>query len=155
MKHFLKFSGLALLFVLITSFQGCLLTQTPKETLPPITQTGANTFGCYVNGKLWLPKGYKGTSSNLDLSYDPTFMGGAFNIGTYRVDNNLTQYIIIASDSLSKTGTYYLSPKGRFLCYYNIFDNNNKGCFYDDYSVVQRSGHITITRLDVQNAIAS
>jgi hypothetical protein len=31
----------------------------PKKTyeLPPITTTGANTFGCYVNGKLWLPGG--------------------------------------------------------------------------------------------------
>jgi len=25
--------------------------------LPPITTTGANTFGCLVNGEVWLPKG--------------------------------------------------------------------------------------------------
>jgi hypothetical protein len=28
-----------------------------KEQLPAITQTGANTFGCYVNGEIFLPRG--------------------------------------------------------------------------------------------------
>ena len=27
----------------------------PAQVLPPITQTGANTFGCKVNGKIWVP----------------------------------------------------------------------------------------------------
>lgn len=35
------------------------------DTLPAITQTGANTFGCMVNGKVWVPR--------IDLrSFDPT-----------------------------------------------------------------------------------
>jgi hypothetical protein len=29
--------------------------------LPPITQTGANTFGCKVNGKVWVPRVPYGT----------------------------------------------------------------------------------------------
>jgi hypothetical protein len=28
---------------------------TPELQLPPITETGANTFACKVNGKVWLP----------------------------------------------------------------------------------------------------
>ncbi len=28
---------------------------TPSVTLPPITETGANTFGCKINGQVWLP----------------------------------------------------------------------------------------------------
>ncbi len=28
----------------------------PKDDLPPITHTGANTFGCLVDGKLFKPK---------------------------------------------------------------------------------------------------
>ena len=27
----------------------------PPDTLPPITQTGANTFGCKINGQVWVP----------------------------------------------------------------------------------------------------
>ncbi len=35
------------------------------NVLPPITQTGANTFGCLVNGKVWVP--------HIDVrSFDPT-----------------------------------------------------------------------------------
>ena len=28
-----------------------------QPKLPPITTTGENTFGCLINGELWLPKG--------------------------------------------------------------------------------------------------
>ena len=37
----------------------CKKTKTESESpdqLPPITQTGANTFGCLINGNVWLPK---------------------------------------------------------------------------------------------------
>ena len=27
----------------------------PSNNLPPITQTGANTFGCKINGQVWVP----------------------------------------------------------------------------------------------------
>lgn len=27
----------------------------PSNVLPPITQTGANTFGCKINGQVWVP----------------------------------------------------------------------------------------------------
>lgn len=35
-------------------------------TLPPITQTGANTFGCYVDGKLLIPRDGTGTIGGPD-----------------------------------------------------------------------------------------
>jgi hypothetical protein len=44
---------------------------TPKtelEKLPPATQTGANTAGCLINGKAFLPKGYY-PSGNLSCNY--------------------------------------------------------------------------------------
>jgi hypothetical protein len=31
-------------------------TETPADQLPPITQTGANTAGCIINGKVLIPK---------------------------------------------------------------------------------------------------
>lgn len=38
----------------------------PADKLPPATMTGANTFGCLVNGEVWLPH----TGSIWDLSLD-------------------------------------------------------------------------------------
>ena len=55
----------------------------PEASLPPATQTGANTFGCLVNGQVWTPKGNNG-SSNYSVSYDPTYRKGTLNVGTYR-----------------------------------------------------------------------
>lgn len=33
----------------------CCKDKNPEPELPPVTTTGANTFGCKVNGKVWLP----------------------------------------------------------------------------------------------------
>jgi hypothetical protein len=45
---------LTCLFILLLSFFSC-KKSTPSVTLPPITETGANSFGCKVNGKDWVP----------------------------------------------------------------------------------------------------
>ena len=39
-------------------FAGCDCNKSgsnPVDVLPPITQTGANTFGCKINGHVWVP----------------------------------------------------------------------------------------------------
>ncbi|MEQ8704857.1 MAG: hypothetical protein RIC19_13100 [Phaeodactylibacter sp.] len=42
-----------------------------EETLPEMTTTGENTFGCLVNGEVWRPKGgpYFGLDAQLSFSY--------------------------------------------------------------------------------------
>ncbi|MBS1947911.1 MAG: hypothetical protein JST47_09105 [Bacteroidetes bacterium] len=41
---------------LLSLVDGCSCKKSVAEPqLPPITQTGANTFGCKVNGKVWVP----------------------------------------------------------------------------------------------------
>lgn len=40
-----------LLFILIISCK----KSAPSQALPPITESGQNTFGCNVNGKVWIP----------------------------------------------------------------------------------------------------
>jgi hypothetical protein len=52
-----------LLFIALTLVLGCCSDDDSKsaseiDKLPPATQTGANTAGCLVNGKAFLPKGY-------------------------------------------------------------------------------------------------
>lgn len=55
LKHY-SFILSALCFLLVTSMK-CKKDYIEKNELPPITQTGANTFGCYVNGEIFLPRG--------------------------------------------------------------------------------------------------
>lgn len=45
---------LALILLLLLSAASCKKNKI-KDPLPPATQTGANTMGCYVNEKPWLP----------------------------------------------------------------------------------------------------
>ena len=69
----------------------------PLSQLPPATQTGANTFGCLVNGQPWLPSGNNGGPNSVAL-YDPGIdkPGGAqVNIKAYRLaatDTYITLY---------------------------------------------------------------
>jgi hypothetical protein len=143
------FSVLAL--IILCTYSGCgLLSPSPKETLPPATQTGANTFGCYVNGKLWVPKGYNGTS-NLDLSYDPTFKGGTFNLSTYRIVSDNKQDILIGAYSLASVGNYNFNAKGSPIA---LFYDRKTLCSYDNPQDYLK-GSLIITKLDISLGIAS
>ena len=46
---------------------------TEEEKLPPITEEGANTFGCLVDGEVWLPKGGNPLNPNFDVYYDEEY----------------------------------------------------------------------------------
>jgi hypothetical protein len=143
MKIFLIISILALFA--LCSFPGCGVLPTPKEVLPAATQTGANTFGCLVNGKVWLPKGNNGTS-NLSPSYDPNFNGKIiFDISTYRIlSDNDRQYLGIGIVGLDTTRTYLVNDTIGFARF------SRDQCNYMNYnSTVYRKGSIIITKLSL------
>lgn len=61
---------LAFCFLLTTGMQCKKSSETPKEVLPAETQTGKGTFGCLVNGEVWLPKGnfpYSGLTATIQF----------------------------------------------------------------------------------------
>ncbi|MEJ7914030.1 MAG: hypothetical protein WKF70_12800 [Chitinophagaceae bacterium] len=57
-----------LLLTVLFSFQ-CRKSKSELEQLPPATQTGAETFGCLVNGKAFKPKGSPFGGPILSASY--------------------------------------------------------------------------------------
>ena len=67
----------------------------PEPTLPEATMTGANTFGCYINGKLWLPKGnynYPAFGSKSYITAWERFSFGVQNID-YEYGSGVHTYI--------------------------------------------------------------
>ena len=50
----------SLLFLTILSGSNCKKSSTTEDQLPPETTTGAMTFGCKVDGKVFVPKDGKG-----------------------------------------------------------------------------------------------
>jgi hypothetical protein len=120
----------------------------PVDQLPAATQTGANTIGCLVNGQVWTPAGYNG-SSNYTVSYDPAFKLGTLNIAAYRYANSQAKQELIGvfSDSLlPSTGRYKLRTSGYHGA---VFANGPTGCFYNSTGAADYCrGELIITRLD-------
>jgi hypothetical protein len=119
----------------------------PVDQLPAITQTGANTFGCLLNGQAWTPKGNNGTS-NYRVSFDPTYDGGTFDLRTYRyygTTDQEVQDIILYTNNLSTIGTYPFSNRHRTRV---SFVESKVNCFYKSYDSlnVYSVGNLTITR---------
>ena len=85
------------------------IPKTELEKLPPITQTGANTFGCLVDGVAWLPNGTKPQNGgpNIQVYVDPTFQGGAFYITGHQY-NGAYQFVSFGSYKCTSSG-YFIS----------------------------------------------
>ena len=128
----------------------------PLKQLPPATQTGANTFGCLLNGQAWTPNGRDGTfgASNYTVYYDPTYRKGTLNISTYRYlsEDDDKQIIGIYSDSLTAPGTYPLN-----IPYHQeaLFQDRKTDCYSQQSSSHYRNGTLTITKLDLNLGIIS
>src|SRR5690606_8617632 len=107
--------------------------------LPPISMVGSNTFGCYVNGELWLPKGRGGGSLpiSVDMSVDNfiAVLAGNRDSGIHLVINDSTGI---------KTNKNYMLNKHpyHYSTYYKI--DEGISCDYDN--VV--SGSMTISKLE-------
>jgi len=132
-----------------------------EEQLPPITQTGANTFGCLINGKVWLPKGWDGQFPNSRITIDPTYVDGDLTVRTYRMDGDFRYSITLSSDSIKNTGIYQIKSFSRCKFVYGkhardlsisycSVDNGNGGG--DPNNI---SGYLKITRYDLANRIFS
>ena len=137
--------SLAFLFMLL-SLDGCLLFPDPKETLPPATQTGANTFGFLLNGQVWVPKGNDGYP-NLSPYYDPNFNGQPeFDISCYRyVSTSERQAVGFFLRGISKVGIYHVM-KGDSVS--TAFFSAKCNYIYFDTTVYRR-GSIQITKFNL------
>jgi len=45
------------------------IAEEPPYELPPITQEGANTFGCLINGEVWIPGSSDSKIKTIDARY--------------------------------------------------------------------------------------
>ena len=143
-----------LLLAALLSLSQCKKTDAdPASQLPPATQTGANTFGCLVNGQPWTPKGYNGTS-NYSVSYDSGLNGGVFDLAVYRYDTGSSkeQYMYLYANQAAKAGTYSLQSARRTIA---LFEDDRTNCSWrsNDTVTTHCRGTLTITRLDLQAGI--
>lgn len=122
----------------------------PISQLPPATQTGANTFGCLLDGQVFIPGG--GTNP-LDCVYQ--FVNGGYYFalqGNKRdSDNNLLRISIGTINlQIAQNNIYQLKEQQ---------DGNSVGRFsvngLPSYTSSNYTGELKITKLDTQNQIVS
>ena len=129
---------------------------TELEKLPPITQTGANTFGCLVDGKAWLPNGSKPQigGPNIQVYVDPTFQGGRFSITGHQY-NNFQSKVSFGSANCTSAGYFDLALPVNGIDY-NRFKNNVNTCEYSSFDLgTYRRGFFNISRYDLNNGVFS
>ena len=151
MKKILLLLTLSILFACCNKDDNPTPTPTPVSQLPPETQTGANTFGCLLDGQVFKP-GTTG-SNPLDCVYQFVDGGYYFSLQANKRDasNNLialgcsTQKLEIAEGQ-----TYILKER---------IDGNSYGKYFLNieftYTSLINNGEMKITKLDLINKIVS
>ena len=110
-------------------------------TLPPVTTSGKNTFGCKYNGSYWMPVPYKTQSVD--------FGNGQLIIQYKKYGNNLRSTITISSfdNIVLSEGKYYFNDQFQASCLDT--DNTINYTLFNDYCFID------IIKLDSINNIIS
>lgn len=115
------------------------------EKLTPETQTGANTFSCKINGKVYIPENDFSVKAISVAFYNNTDFEVGANGTQYDPPRNLSIHI----KNILSEGTYLLDfTQSRYVTYYISGTNNY-------HSKILNSGKVTITKLDRNQRIIS
>ena len=124
--------------------------------LPPATQTGANTFGCLVNGKAFVPRKSFSLIVRTDLkcTYGYTEHGYLFGIGASRdLDNGSSDVVDITTDSLKISEGEVIPLTKEFTPAMASGGYDLNLSFYT--TDANATGQLTITHLDTVKHIVS
>ena len=162
----IKISTAGFLVLLLFTFSQCKKANTnPIDELPPETQTGANTFGCLVDGQAFKPGGASLSGGSLQCNYQ--YLGNGAGGGYYFVltgryrNNNMGSgnSIGISTDSLKiEEGQIYslkskkkLHAFARYSSYSSPVSVTKRYLSEDSIYV----GEIWVKKLDSINQIVS
>jgi hypothetical protein len=150
------------LFVLLASCTKDNSTPDPASLLPPETQTGANTFGCLINGKLLIPRDGTGTFGGADsgaiLWGDPTGSQQYTEIDVHDFKSDRTANILIHLQNIDQIGNgNYIINESNGLHDIDGYNHNYLHCrIFDEatnsyryYRSYANSGVIKITKYEL------
>ena len=129
-----------------------------EKLLPPATQTGANTFGCLVDGKAWIPSG-GGFMSGINPTGGGFFLDVNSKLNIYIRAHSNGDYIHIFLKHITSTGTYLLNKETDVKP--NAVLPENYGVYFtsgmNDYYVTtpQHTGVVNITYADTTKGIVA
>ena len=146
------------LYVMLVMFASCKSCKKEINLLPDETQTGANTFGCLVDGKAWIPNGGSGWAASKPISGGYSSPLPNVWLRTYKDNETIIFYI----RNVNKVGTYPLNfdtqPKPANLYPQNYGEVAMRSYTSGDDSYITTktyTGSVEITRADSVNRIVS
>lgn len=149
MKKILLLLTLSILFACCNKDDNPIPTPTPVSQLPPATQTGANTFGCLLDGEVFKP-------SNLPNSTNCY----------YQLLNNEYFFYVSAQKTMSnnivtialKTQKKQITQNETYNLFEDINGNASGNYLYNlefNSTSTLNNGQLKITKLDFTNNIVS
>ncbi|WP_068247684.1 hypothetical protein [Hydrotalea flava] len=160
-----------ILFIAITCFAiiSCKKSVNPFSLLPPITDTGANTFGCLVNGVAMLPRDGVATFFNpypnkgVEVLFSPYDI---VDISIYNARDGASSGFFLrfhfSNFSLLQPGDYEWKQSSFGTEAFPYYYNHVYGSFYNSttnnyswFGSYDSSGKITVNRFDATNHIIS
>jgi hypothetical protein len=131
-----------LLVLVVTCIVSC--KDDDEPALPPITVTGANTFGCLIDGEVYVPQGVD-SAPLVDAGVDMIVVsGGQRGVNLQLVVRDTTMHFIFENQA------YHFNQEN-ITCVYDVF-NNKVDCDYRDTPV---SGYIKFSRIDFAKHIVA
>ena len=157
---------LLLLLLPLLGMKKCESEPEPVFTLPAVTQSGANTCGFEVDGRVWITYGvtcYYGAggcaANKLLAGYDTR--NRAFYLNTWLTTPKRRESFSLRFDSLKRIGTYQLNadlvPQTSIRAVRSLIFTDESEAVKGYYNLPQKGGKasITITKLDtVQRIVA-
>ncbi len=168
MKQSLYLALLAILLFSCGNDDDTDTSPTNERTLPPITQTGANTFGCYIDDILFLPRDGDGTFNNSDPAVlvwgDPTgnSLYQEYDLNDHKSEKTTSLFIHI-QNLHQNTIDEYIVDESNGLTSIDGMQNSYMHCRiwrddvgnYQTYLSYENSGIINITNYDLTLRLVS
>ena len=127
-----------------------------EPQLPPETTVGAGIFGCKVNGRVYIPKGYDGTGTPNPKVSLQSFNGNlilVLSTNQFEVGNSIGYVNISIADAVLSTGIYTYPDKMNFTVGWPKIIND---CFTPAFdTTVKKWGDVIVTRFDNIDRIVS
>ena len=137
--------------LLIIIGTGCEKDEEKNAQLPPITQNGAGTFGCLVNGEIW--------------NADPLLFGSPLGASNNQwedkrwvidaVGTNYTFTIEICRDSVINGSSLLIGTEDESCSNATIHKKSSQSGDFTYHTTNQDMGKVTITRYDTIQKIIS
>ena len=134
-----------------------------EDPLPAATKTGANTFGCYVDGKPWVPDGKNDVFNKvkaIQAGYvDPDGEPGQQDNLFFQLTMSNGDLIHLYVRNCNQPGTYFFNQNTNYLFNasfpkhnYGLYFSSKQGVFISDSL---RIGSIRFTRVEPKKGLLS